>query len=91
MNQSDEDKSDEDRPMDLDRLNIDSATDSSSPEKPQPTRFAPTYNLMKKKPDENTKYSPRRYARYSRNPHKFQPKLESSPRFEPICSRRLFK
>ena len=72
------------------RMEMDNSANSESPVKPEPTRFAETFNLIKDKPYESTKYTPRRYARYARDIHQFPPNGQSSPKFEPLCARKLF-
>ena len=69
---------------------MDNSQSSDSPVKPETTRFGETFNLVKDKPDESTKFTPRKYARYGRNPDRFPPKGQSSPKFEPLCARKLF-
>lgn len=73
-----------------DAMDIDGSNDSESPVKPEPTRHACTYNLVKKKTLASTKHTPRKYALYARNIHRYPPKSQSSPKFEPLCARRLF-
>ena len=72
------------------RMEIDNSANSESPVKPEPTRFGETFNLIKDKPNESTKYTPTRYAEYARNIHRFPPNGQSSPKFEPLCARKLF-
>lgn len=73
-----------------DAMEIEGSNDSESPVKPEPTRYGETYNLVKAKPSPSTKYTPRKYARYARDIHRFPPKSQSSPKYEPLCSRKLF-
>ena len=73
-----------------DDMEVEGSNDSESPVKPEPTRYAETLNLVKEKPLTSTKLTPRKYALYARDIHRYPPKSQSSPKFEPLCARRLF-